>query len=266
MLIPSLEQAHGYAAIVVAPHLDDAALSCGGTIAGLRDAHVAVLAVVLCAGSPPADAELTPFARYLHDAWALGDDPIARRRAEDAAALEILGCDGLHLDLLDAPYRVSAYGEGDAWRGAVAADDPLIHDAERVLAQLYAQNPAARIWAPLGVGHHVDHQVVCAAGRRLFDRGADVRWYEDAPYAAKNPRALPDRLAELGWTVAPELTPIDAALERKLRAIDAYRSQIVELFGAADPHAIMTGYAAQVGAPIGWAAERSWRLAHPPRS
>jgi LmbE family N-acetylglucosaminyl deacetylase len=258
MLIESLAAARRYDHVYIAPHLDDAVLSCGGRIALQRDAGQSVLVVTICAGSPGAGAELSPFAQYLHAAWSLGDDPIALRREEDRRALALLGCDGLHLDLLDAPYRVPAYGERDAVFGAPAAHDPLLGALPPILEQLWAQQPQARLYVPLGVGQHVDHQLACAAAIPLHARGADLLWYEDAPYAAKWPDKVTARLAELTDRFKPELIAIDTVLDRKLAAIREYRSQLVELFGAAAMEQVMTDYAAALG-PQPALGERIWR-------
>jgi LmbE family N-acetylglucosaminyl deacetylase len=257
MLIESLAAARDYAHVYVAPHLDDAVLSCGGRIALQIADGKSVLVVTICAGSPRAGAELSPFAQYLHDAWSLGDDPIARRREEDRRALAVLGCDGLHLDLLDAPYRVAAYGERDAVFGAVAANDPLADQLPAILVQLCAQQPQSCFYVPLGVGSHVDHQLVCVAGIDLQNRGANVVWYEDAPYAAKRPQAVAARLAALPDRLVPATIAIDAVLERKLAAIREYRSQLSELFGAASMEQVMTDYAVAIG-DRQHAGERIW--------
>lgn len=37
--------------------------------------------------------------------------------------------------------------------------------------------------APLGIGDHVDHQLVAEAARRLMDAGTPMAFYEDRPYA-----------------------------------------------------------------------------------
>jgi LmbE family N-acetylglucosaminyl deacetylase len=262
MLLRTIEDAHNYKHIFVAPHLDDAALSCGGQIAQLRAADECVLAVTLCAGSPPADAALTPFAAYLHQEWALGDDPIARRRDEDVRALALLGCDGLHLDQLDAPYRVPAYGIGDGWRGQVVADDPLMSASIAILTQLHLQQPHARLYLPLGVGNHVDHQVVCGAGFSLAARGADVIWYEDAPYAAKQPESIRRRLTALPIDMESIAVDITAFLKQKLEAITVYQSQLRELFGDQPMEQEMTRYAAEVAPNPGLFGERLWRPAN----
>ncbi len=258
MVLESLAAARGYQHLFVAPHPDDAALSCGGQIAGLVDQGARVLVITLCAGDPPRGAPLSPFARYLHREWGLGDEPMRLRRAEDARALRILGCDGLQLDQLDAPYRVARYGIGDGWRGEVDPDDPLIPASLAILSQLHVQQPDARIYVPLGVGNHVDHQILCEAGRRLHDAGATVVWYEDAPYAAKDPAALRQRLMMLPESLTPEVIDITSGLERKLAAITAHESQQRELFGDADMTQVMTGYAAEIAGGRGY-GERLWQ-------
>ncbi len=259
MLVSSLDAARSYDYIYIAPHLDDAVLSCGGQIAQQVDAGAAVLVVTLCAAQPAPDAVLSPFAQYLHAAWALGDDPIAQRRKEDAQALALLGCDGLHLDQLDAPYRVAAYGQRDAVFGVVAPDDPLIPAAQTILRQLHTQQPAARFYVPLGVGQHVDHQIVCAAGLALHTAGGDVIWYEDAPYAATWLNALERRLQTLADRFSPQVIEIGPVLTRKLRAIAAYGSQLGELFRDAPMEQVMTDYAAAIIGMPGQFGERVWQ-------
>lgn len=254
MILDDLASARGYEHVVLAPHPDDAALSCGGTIVRLCQAQARVLVVTVCAGSP-GPGRLSPFARYLHDAWALGDDPIAGRRAEDAAAMALLGCDAVQVEQLDAPYRHAAYGEGDAWRGAVVANDPLLPAAHAIIARLHAQQPAARFYVPLGAGNHVDHQVIGAAA--ADSPVAELWWYEDLPYAAKQPRAVEERLAMMGAALEPRLVDVSSTFRRKLEAVACYASQQRELFGDADPERMLSDYAASVAEHIAY-AERYW--------
>ncbi len=260
MLLPSIDTAHTYHHVYIAPHLDDAALSCGGRIVLQRQAGERVLVVTICAGSPPHDQALSPFAQYLHNAWALGDDPIVQRRAEDVAALAVLGCDGLHLDQLDAPYRMAHYGAGDNWRGTPVPHDPLLPAAQSILQQLWHQQPNAQFYVPLGVGNHVDHQLVCAAAVQFHKAGASVVWYEDAPYAAKDPAATDQRLHSLKEQFMPESVEIGGVFERKLNAIRCYASQHAQLFGDQAMEQVMTQYAQTVGEQRGL-GERVWHHA-----
>src|SRR5438270_5906830 len=94
--------------LFLSPHLDDAVLSCGGTIATLVDAGDEVTVLTLFAGSaaPP----YAPVADYLHELWGNPPDAVALRRAEDAAAVIRLGATPLYEDVPDAIYRKDREG------------------------------------------------------------------------------------------------------------------------------------------------------------
>lgn len=268
MLLDTLDAAVDYAHVYVAPHLDDAVLSCGGQIAGQVAAGARALVVTICAASPAAGAPLTPYAEHLDRTYGLGADPTAGRRAEDAQALAILGCDGLHLDQLDAPYRLPAYGTRGAVFDQPAPDDPLGPATRCILERLRAQQPRARLYLPLGVGSHVDHLVVCAAGLALHEQGADVVWYEDTPYAV-DPELVARRLQEIPGHFEPLVVTIGPMLERKLQAIAAYRSQVGKLFRDRPMQQAMTDYATAVAGQPGQFGERLWhgrRTAKTPRT
>lgn len=172
-----------YDAIYLAPHLDDAVLSCGGQIAARTRAGDAVLVVTLAAGDP--DSELTPLARNLHAAWKLEDD-FAARREEDRRACALIGADWRHGDTPDGIYRRHP-----------ETGEPLYDSLERVFGPAHPEDPAARAWeellnslpqagelfAPLAVRGHVDHRLARRAAESVF---GDALWYyEDFPYAMK---------------------------------------------------------------------------------
>ncbi|HEY0069599.1 MAG TPA: hypothetical protein VGE04_06480, partial [Chloroflexia bacterium] len=117
--------------------------------------------------------------------------------------------------------------------------------------------------APLGVGHHVDHQLVFRAARRLGPRFG-VLYYEDYPYAARQ-GGLDRRLQELNMPAQPRLTPISELIGLKIAAIARYKSQLDVLFGSSEamPGAVRD-YARWVAASSGASgvqyAERVWHL------
>jgi LmbE family N-acetylglucosaminyl deacetylase len=119
------------------------------------------------------------------------------------------------------------------------------------------------MFAPLGVGHHVDHQLVFRATRRLGPRFG-VLYYEDYPYAAK-PGELDRRLQELGMPARPRLTPVSDLIGIKIAAIARYKSQLEMLFGSSEamPGAVRD-YARWVASASerggGQYAERVWYL------
>jgi LmbE family N-acetylglucosaminyl deacetylase len=255
------EEGGGYAHVYLSPHMDDAALSCGGAIARFTAAGQRVLVVNVCSGSPPPGGPLSPFAALQHERWGLPpDQAVARRLAEDAEALAILGADGLELGLLDAIYRLpGAYVDDATLFGPVARGDTLAADAGPALETLAARLPGAVFYAPLGVGNHVDHVAVHAVAGRLAASGATVAYYEDFPYAARAEGAVEARLDKLGGAdrFGPAVAPIDAVIERKLAAVAAYASQLATLFGGREQmERAVADYALRVGG--GSLAERVW--------
>ena len=61
----------GYRHIYLSPHLDDAALSCGGGIAAQRAAGERVLVVTFCTGAPAPDMQFSDLAQEFHRKWGL---------------------------------------------------------------------------------------------------------------------------------------------------------------------------------------------------
>lgn len=254
-------------AVFLAPHYDDVALSCGGTVAALADAGARPL-VVTVFGGEPGGAALTDFARWQHERWgtAEGADTLATRRAEDREAAAILGAETRWLPHFDAIYRGDRYLSDDALFGPLAEDEvPL---AERIAADILALPPVAdaaalALYVPLALGNHVDHQLAYAAGRLIAARveHARVLAYEDFPYAAQDPQALPERLAALGGELGPvETVDIARTLDRRIAAIAAYRSQLAVIFRYTDDWRVAVATFARRSGDSVTPAERFWPL------
>ncbi len=236
-----------YAALFLSPHLDDAALSCGGQIAVATRQGRRVLIVTVMAGDPPADAA-NDYIASLHARWELGRDAAAQRRAEDLAACALLGADALHLDVPDCIYRLDPasgaplyVADADIFGEIHPTETPLV---ARIAGLLRALPAAVEVYAPLTVGHHVDHLLVRAAAEQVWGNG--LRYYEDYPYA-QQPGKLDAALATGAWR-ATVIALDAAALDAKCDAISAFRSQLSTFFSdRADLEAQVKGYAAQVG-------------------
>lgn len=267
MIFGELRQLEGaYAHVYLSPHLDDAALSCGGMIAEQAARGERPLVVTFCTAAPPPEGPFSELALEFHREWGLAPEQVvAARLREEQAALTLLGADGLWAGMLDAIYRhPAAYHGRDTLFGTPATDDPLLPAARAYLAALRERLPAATFYAPLGVGSHVDHLLTHEAADGLDP----IAYYEDFPYVAR-PGALERRLAQLAAPLEPALVPIEAGLPRKVEAVLAYTSQLPELAHsqldrpiaddeAADLFAaVIADYARQVGG--GGPAERLWR-------
>jgi LmbE family N-acetylglucosaminyl deacetylase len=114
------------------------------------------------------------------------------------------------------------------------------------------------VFVPLGIGSHVDHQLVFDASRCLAAQG-EVYAYEDCPYAIHTPEGRRTRLAVLDGKVGePVLVPVGGTLEQRLEAIACYASQVPVIFRFTQNfRGAVTGFAHEVGGELG-PAERFW--------
>lgn len=207
--------------VFLSPHLDDAALSAGGTLHRLAAGGASVTVLTVCAGRPP-ESDLSAYALGLHARWGQAPDEalgaaaamVARRRAEDRAACRRLGAACVHLKLPDLIYRRRANGawaaesDADLFAGAAGVDAGTVDRLARRLGRWLTRHelvtvhgsltpttgpqgssgsPAPfRLWLPLGIGDHVDHRLCRQAAERLaalHPGSIDLRYYEDYPYA-----------------------------------------------------------------------------------
>lgn len=254
--------------IFLSPHYDDIALSCGGT-AALLSVEGRQPEVALIFGSPPdPDVPLTSFAESLHEEWGLDSrQVIAGRRNEEALAAVILGTTDTFLPFHDAIYRGERYLSNEGIFGAVAPDEATLSVAIIDVLRLEAgERSTTRLYAPLAIGNHVDHQIAFAAGQRLSADGWDVWFYEDLPYALK-PGSREGRFSEADAVLrVAGVIDVTATWEQKISAIMAYPSQLATVFAYVDAgssrdeiEAIMARYAKENGQ--GTYAERFWKIA-----
>ncbi len=228
-----------YRHIFLSPHFDDVVYSCGGTLGVQVSSGLRPLVITVFGGIPTASTQLSPFAIQQYEKWGgdLTKEPgemIQVRRREDAVALDYLQADYLWLDYLDAIFRGNpAYYTSDEqfMNGTVhPADQAIDMELGQLLLHLQARLPDAVWYAPLGIGSHVDHQIVASAADRLLQRQAPVYFYEDFPHVLRN-GALQARLEMLGPDYEPSLVEMSEYLPARQEAAQMYTSQIIANFG-----------------------------------
>lgn len=217
--------------LAVSPHLDDAVISAGACLAGLTAERWPVTVLTVFAGDP--GPILSPAAQRHHDRCGLGPDAVARRRAEDRAALARVGARPCHGLILDAVYRSGPTGEwvcdDDADMFAVPPVDPALDDAVRDLIEdAIDKSGCALLFGPSAAGSHVDHVLTERAVRSAAEqRGLPLWQWKDEPYASDSGAIVTE-----GSVVVP-YSP--TRLEAKLDAISCYASQVPMLWpGDAD--------------------------------
>jgi len=223
--------------IFLSPHFDDAVYSCGGTLGVQVSTGLRPLVITVFGGVPSSTLEQSPFAAQIHREMGFRQNAqlaVTTRRAEDSRALDYLKVDYLWLDYLDAIYRgTPAYytDESQLIGGEIHSGDLWIdRELAKNLVALHNRLPDTVWYAPLGVGRHVDHQIVCSAIDRLIQLGANAKLYEDFPYVLRN-GALEERLKEFGGTLEPALVEISEMLHLRQEAAEMYTSQLQQNFG-----------------------------------
>lgn len=216
-------------AIFISPHLDDAAFSCGGTLARLAaDGWQTILCTVFTKSVPHPQG----FALFcqLDKNLPAEIDYMKLRRAEDYQAAKILNAsEVLHLNFAEAPHR--GYESAPELFAEIKTGDEIWRHVAEHFNLLDEIHQPDLIFAPQGLGNHVDHRQTLRAVRESL-AAEKTCWYRDAPYAIHQPDAPPidlpiDNLSEISLDVAPYL-------ESKITACAAYTSQINFQFGGAD--------------------------------
>ncbi len=205
------------------------------------------------ADDPEPDAPLSSLAQELHARWEHPVDAASKRREEDLAALAVLGAKAIHWPYADCIYRQAPdgrffYGDEASLGGDIdLAEDDLIAELATQLTALPLKQ-GGTIYTPLGVGCHVDHQIV----RRAAEcSGRTLTYYEDFPYA-QDPEAVRGTLAMGDWR-AELVTLSEQALEAKIAAIACYHSQISTFWSDT----------AEMAAGVRAFAERYWKTILP---
>lgn len=241
------EELKGRRTIALSPHSDDLALSVGGILSR-------------CAPWP----ELTVWTLFSRSTWAprrpdLGEPrQIARVRIrEDQEYCHRLGCSLVTMPFPDAGLR------GFDARTELTVDlddDPMADGIVEALRRLLRAVEPEAIWAPLGLGGHVDHRIAALAALTAELPGTRLWFYEDLPYAAEETLGGRPRLAES--LPAQHLALIrwrceigEKGLQDKLQRLSFYDSQI-----RAQDRCAVEAHAREAG-EAGTPAEFLWRTA-----
>jgi LmbE family N-acetylglucosaminyl deacetylase len=242
-LLDSVQWSRFERLIVLSPHLDDAALSCGGLLSVLKG-RISRLVVTISCGSPiagkPRDEgrtrRRTPHRRK-------GHVRPADRRREDIEAMHSIDCDFVHLGFADAIYRRSPTSghliyrsSRSKWCAPSREDAGYIEELYFVLHRLCVGMGPVILLSPLGAGFHVDHSICAQVALRLGGRNVKLMFYEDFPYVVRGPTGIdipddPDSAMDrLGIEPVRRLTsPYD--ITAKARLIVRYATQFPDLFG-----------------------------------
>jgi len=231
--------------LVLSPHIDDAAFSLSGFLAGWRFRRMIVLNVFTVSN-------------YLGEARTGPPEEVTRIRIEEdnRCARELGLCaERIYLGRLDAPLRLSVNhdltchmtpGPDDASEIAT-----ILGETRRLVGD------KGLVLVPMGLGGHVDHLVVAEAGMRRLRSGHPTGFYEELPYASSYSMAeIVAHIRELELRAGEVLNPCIALAEDLAEiarvACDSFASQV-----EVDTIDCLMGHATRLGVH-GVPAERIW--------
>ncbi len=214
------------AVVHLSPHSDDAAFSSAGVLhaCGLRGIPVRI---VTC-------FSLSSYSRSATHGDAARNTEV--RKAEDRRfAATLPGPVTLRwLDLPDAPLRPAHAGKHPCKEATMTPDDTAL--AASIESQVADDiDDATWVFAPLGLGRHIDHLVARDAGAAIARKGrARVAFWEDLPYAGRVAmdaleREIEGAMEAVGLRLEPRLLMDQGLEERRRAALGCYPSQVVDV-------------------------------------
>ncbi len=204
----------GKRVLLLSPHPDDVAYSCGGLVDGVLQGSELALVTVFGRSTWALSKQLR----------AVGADEVSAVRAEEDR--RYCASRGMRLRALSYP-DASLRGYDDVSElGSPISADPV---TESVCAAIAAEVAGARaevVLAPAAIGDHVDHLIVHEAARRIQDDGLMCLFYEDIPYAAHLAADEVERVLTDERTMRPfDSYDISPTLPAKIAGMWMYESQ-----------------------------------------
>ena len=211
--------------IYLSPHLDDVVLSCGAIINDQIRRHEIVKIWTIFAGDSP-QQEFSQFAQEIHKRWNTGPQAAESRRTEDTLACERLQAISQHFHYPDCIYRTLPESshpliekEADLFQSLPISEQPLI---DKIVHHLRLALPAEyNLVIPLGIGNHIDHQIVRKVGETL---NRSRFYYADFPYSIKDSSQIIEMIPPNSSTYHFPLNNQSLAIWQY--AVEAYASQI----------------------------------------
>lgn len=151
--------------IYISPHFDDAVFSCPlNMINDIKNGYRVIVITVFSNSGPSSTTENI------------------LRRTENNNALNLLKAESIELGYNDAPYRHNYYNNFNRIVFERHSDDgtEFVKSISTKILSLCEQYSPEIIYAPLGIGTHIDHRICFEATKQLIDY--PIYYYEDRPY------------------------------------------------------------------------------------
>lgn len=230
-----------YDVIFFSPHLDDAILSASGLMNLLLKRKKRILVVTLfSSGNDTTFSESALLFLKNSGQSKKSSFLFKNRRNEDIRATKKIGINHKHFSFVDALFRKNSSNRNiyqnfdQIFSGKVSNDDKLLvtEIEKKILFEIQpVLSKKCLIFAPLGVGTHVDHILTNQIIRSMFK---DVQYWQDVPYDSEYLKVI-KRLSNLedeNYHFKKNVIDISNFSKIKLTAVEYYKSQIEGLYKA----------------------------------
>lgn len=216
--LPTLKSNHKKV-VVFEPHMDDAALSVGGTI--LSQNNEKDFSIISMVGRSNYTSYPNKSANHTHQVSKI-------RRNESILACKLLNADYFCLEELDQPLRWALNNQPD-----LLPYEEINRISKKLFRIICSINPC-EIWIPLALDFHADHHTARNAALLMISENLQyfqnkkIIIYEDQPYSVNFPEKLKERmLQQIGLGTKPKLlrNKITNKHKEKLRINSIFSSQ-----------------------------------------
>jgi len=219
-----------YKHIFFSAHIDDVIFSCSGYISKLKKKEILIVTVF----SDYNEKIYSRHAKLYLKSFNFNNakEYFNLRKKEEKRVAKILNFDFKWLDFPEAIFRFKKkfafysfyYPKTSKLFGSVNKKDmeilPIIENEIKRILKIYSDNKS-KLYFPLGIGNHVDHQILNRIGQSFSNK--KIFFFEDFPYCAQVKNHKNNLKSKKIY-----LSDID--LKMKLKAITKYKSQIKQLF------------------------------------
>jgi LmbE family N-acetylglucosaminyl deacetylase len=180
--------------VYLSPHLDDAVYSCGALMDQQVKQGLQVEIWTLFAGQFDA-RKLSTFAKEIHQRWGTGLLSVQARRLEDQKACTFLGVVPKYYNFQDVIYRHTADDNpeivfnDDLFRNYQSGDELIKEKIKSALGNALDELVDIQVCAPLGLGNHIDHQILRKAIDEIELKNP-LYYYADFPYVIREKVAV----------------------------------------------------------------------------
>lgn len=205
--------------ILVSPHSDDIAFSIGGTL--LQNIFTRPILMVT----------IFTKSNYSPCININESDTISKvRHLEDVEFADKLEIEFQSFNFSEPPLR--GYPSRDIFANNDPASDPIYPEVYDALSKLIQSSQCEQIVSPMGLGNHIDHNIVCNICCRIAkENNIRLVFYEDLHYAS---RLTLKQIKERAYSISPDIKyrkiNITSIFNNKTENINLYKTQTRRIF------------------------------------